>query len=471
MKNWKVALFVAVALAFGQTAIAQTASSKVQVPPTRAAINAACKPGSDPQIAGDENYPGGLATTMGKLTPTRLPGATTISAREAKCIIDHFGANVLVLAAMDDPEHVPNAVKASAAASPDAALQPRYAEALSQVASEGKTQPIIVYCHHESCFLSYNVALRTVMAGYTNVFWMRPGMAGWKKAGYSVVSDYGGTSPAPSSGPDNKSISTRLTADIAECRKEYLDYSAEKWAQMLTQIPTVAEQDKEFAKDRDEAVYWYNLCLTNIRDHGSGSFGAADRQEIASVLGKAKDEVIAQFEQARRDVEANPAKYLAMTWDDHKPEKLRHDLAVMKEVKTLEQTCGQFDLAQPPVGPSYNNYVDGLNARRIQHGECITQFYKTDRYVNNTFGITSANKWVHATARFTCAATHNKPNCIPNEPFNTIASIASDSNAAYIERQDKLYFEQRARVGSMLEAENAWIKEVNRRVAEYNSSH
>lgn len=138
--------------------------------PTRAVIDAACKPGSDPHIPGNDSYPGGLSPSGGGLTPQHIPGATTVSAREAKCIIDRFGSEIVVLAAISDGEKLPGAIDASMAATAEAAIQADYATALAKVARGDKSRPVIIYCHHERCFLSYNVALRTVQAGYLNIF-------------------------------------------------------------------------------------------------------------------------------------------------------------------------------------------------------------------------------------------------------------------------------------------------------------
>ncbi len=444
-------------LVWGWTAVPAAAQI-----PTRAAIDAACKPGADPQAAGDESYAGGLSPRGSGLTPQHIPGATTVSAREAKCIIDRFGAEVLVLAAMDDGDKLPGAIDAGSASSADAALQPRYASALAEVARGDKNRPIIVYCHHERCFLSYNVALRSVQAGYPNVFWMRPGIAAWKAAGYPVQ--------APPPPPGAVEVSPRLKSEIARCRENDLDYKADDWASMLTQIPSQAEQDKAFVRDRDEKAKWYKLCLSNLARDASG---AADKAEAGRVVGAADTEVAAMFDAARREVEANPARYLGMTWDSHQPAKLRADLAALKAVKTLEQACGAIDFTQPAITGSDDNnrYIASLNQRRQQHGTCIKSYYDDDRPINKTFGIESANKWIHATRRFTCAASGNKPNCIPNEPFNTIASIATDSNVALVKIQDKLFWDQRGRVGDLIEQGNAWIDEVNRRIGQYNAGY
>lgn len=426
---------------------------------TRAAIDAACKPGADPKIAGDETYPGGLSPRGSGLTPQQLPGATTISAREAKCIIDRFGADVIVIAAMDGGEKIPRAFEAGGAAGTAPSMQALYADGLAKVARGDKTRPIIVYCHHERCFLSYNVALRSVQAGYTNVFWLRPGINGWKSAGFAIE--------APPPAPGAVSVSPQVQAEIARCRKNDLDYDAQDWASMLHQIPTLAEQDKAFIRDRTERAKWFKLCLGNV---ARSAYGAADKAEANRAVAAADGEVAAMFDAARREVEANPAKYLSMTWASHKPAKLRADLAALKEIKTLEQACGSIDFSQPALyhTEENNRYRASLNQRRKQHGECISAYHKDDRMIGETFGLKSANIWVKATRRFTCAASANRPNCIPNEPFNTIAAIASDANVAFAYRQEALGQQQRARINGLIQQGNAWIVELNRRVNQLN---
>lgn len=457
MKNLPVALLIAAAVflvAFFPRAEAQM--------PARTVLETACAPGRDSQLPGDENYPGGLSVRGGGLTPQHILGATTVSVREAKCIIDRFGAKVLVLAAMNDGDKLPGAIDASSAANADAALQPRFAAALAEIAGSDKSRPIVVYCHHERCFLSYNVALRTAQAGYTNVFWMRPGIVGWKAAGYPVEGP-----PPP---PGAVEVSSRLKSEIARCRENDLDYKPSDWASMLTQIPSQAEQDKAFVRDRDEKAKWFKLCLSNI---ARSSTGAADKAEADRAVAAADAEVTAMFEAARRDVEANPAQFLTMTWDAHRPAQLRADLAALRAVTTLEQACGTIDFSQPALTGSEDNnrYIASLNERRKQHGTCIRAYYDDSRPINKTFGLESANKWVHATRRFTCGANASRANCIADEPFNTIASIATDANVALAKKQDKLFWDQRARVGGLIEAGNAWIDEVNRRIGQFNAGY
>lgn len=157
----------------------------------------ACHPGRDPHAPGATGYIGGLSSVGGALTPEKLPGATTISAAEGKCLIDQYGARMLVIAAIDDANLLlPGAVVMKWAAADDWSLQQRFYDQMDQLTGGDKDRPMLVYCHHESCFLSYNVALRAVMAGYTHVYWMRPGASGWRNAGYAFGAS--GTAGSPS---------------------------------------------------------------------------------------------------------------------------------------------------------------------------------------------------------------------------------------------------------------------------------
>jgi rhodanese-related sulfurtransferase len=426
--------------------------------PTRAQMDAACRPGTDPQEPGNDDYPGGLSPVAGALTPKTLPGATTVSVAEAKCLIDHFRDSVVVIAAMNDADTLPGAHRFGAAASSDASIQPEFAKVMAELTGGDKQRPILVYCHHEECFLSYNVALRTVQAGYKQVFWMRPGIAGWKAAGYPLA-------PKPPQ-PGEATVSGSLTAELERCRKDDLDYEAKDWAGMLTQIPTEAEQEAEFQKDRKEKLYWYNLCLKNVADRVRG---AADQKAAAAALASADKEVTDMFARARAEVEANPAKYLAMTWDSHQPAKLRADLAAMRNVRTLAQACGTFDLTQPYLNGD-NGYMRQLNQRRMEYGACLESYRKDDSAIGHTFGLSSANKWVKATRRFTCRV-NPKPNCIPDGPFEAIASLATDENVRFVEQREKLYFDESHKVNGLIDATNEWIETLNRRIADYNASH
>ncbi len=427
-------------------------------PPTRAAMDAACKLGADPKAPGDENYPGGLSPRGVGLTPQSLPGATTISAREAKCLIDRYGMDILVIAAVNDDDRLPGAVLGAEAAGLDPGIQPMLAQFMTQTTGGNKAHPVVVYCHHESCFLSYNVSLRLIQAGYTQVFWMRDGLSAWKKGGYALA-------PRPVR-PGEQTLSPEYQAEVARCRKDYGTYTATQWADLMRQIPTEQEQDKAFAKEVAEEGNMLKICFSNIQRN---VYGAADKADIARLVAGAEAEIARVYAAARSEAEGNPAKYLALTWDSHKPAALNKTLTSVKAARSVSETCGGFDFTQPPIGPEYNSYNASLHARHKQYGACITN-YRDNVPSPYMFSLEIANTWIKATRRFTCSASGNRPNCLPDGPFNAVAAIATDQNVALAKQK----YQQHSAADSWIDDEigrlNNWRETYNLRVRAWNAA-
>ncbi|HYE47699.1 MAG TPA: rhodanese-like domain-containing protein [Caulobacter sp.] len=427
-------------------------------PPTRAAMDAACRLGADPKAPGDDSYAGGLSARASGLTPQTLPGATTISAREAKCLVDQFGKDIMVIAAIDDEDRLPGAILGREAADTDPAIQPLLAEYMAKATGGNKAHPIVVYCHHESCFLSYNVSLRLVQAGYTQVFWMRDGLSAWKRGGYALA-------PRPPR-PGEQTLSPAYQAEVARCREDYADFSATDWADLLHQIPTQQEQDKAFAREIADDANMLKICFSNIQREVSG---AADKADIARLVAGSEAEVARVYAAARAEAEGNPAKYLALKWDSHKPAALRKTLASIQAARSVSETCGSFDFTQPPIGPEYNNHVRSLDARRKQYGACIEN-YRDNVRSPNTFDLESANTWIKATRRFTCAASGNRPNCIPDGPFNEVAAIASDQNVALAKRKAQQHSDAYSWINDEIRRLNSWVETLNMRIDAWNAA-
>lgn len=448
----RLALIVAACLSAAFVTPAQAA------PPTRAAMDAACKLGADPKAPGDDNYPGGLSPRASGLTPQAVPGATTISAREAKCLIDRYGKDIVVFAALNDDDRLPDAILGLEAADTDPAVQPLLAQFMSQVTGGNKAQPIIVYCHHEQCFLSYNVSLRLVQAGYTQVLWMRDGLSAWKKGGYALA-------PRPPA-PGEQTLSPAYQAEVARCRKDYATYTASDWADLLHQIPTQQKQDEAFKREVADDANMLKICFSNIQ---RSVYGAADKADIARLVAGAEAEVAGVYAAARAEAEGNPAKYLALKWESHRPAALRKALASIQAARSASETCGSFDFTQPPIGPEYNSHISSLNARRKQYGACLID-YRDNAPSPDTFSLESANTWIKATRRFTCSASGNRPNCIPDGPFNEVAAIASDQNVALAKRKYQQRSEAYTWVNEELRRLNSWIETVNLRIDAWNAA-
>ena len=433
-------------------------AAELPPPPTRSAVAAACHPGAEPQKPGDDSYPGGLSQRAGALTPQSLPGATTVSVREAKCIIDKFGQAVAIVAGMEEEERLPNSYSAVLSGSTDANEQKLFIDWLAKVTQARKDRPIIFYCHHESCFLSYNLSLRAVQGGYSQVYWMRPGISGWMDAGFALA-------PLPPR-PGEQTVSSGVAEAMAGCNKRYNDYGPDEWADMVVQIPTEAGQEEEFQKQIKDDQHMLGICLDNeIRS----ARGAADKAALAAARAKSDADVARTYQVARQAMEANPAKYLA-AGSSLDVGKLRASLNALRAYKTLDQTCGTADFSDPPIGPEYNASNSARIDRMNAFINCINDYHDKPSLYSERYSIESANDWVKAVRRFTCARGW-KTNCIPNEPYNSIARIADDSSLTLTKRVDQLNGEQFTRYKALGEQLDSWNANYHRRVEAYNASH
>ena len=135
------------------------------------------------------DYPGGLSEKAGALTPAQLPGVTTVSPMVVACLIESMGSELAVFAPMKDEIGIPEASAfpgVGLGREPTAEQKNTLNLIFDALTGERKDRPIVVYCHHTSCFLSYNALIHLQNAGYTNLLWMREGIKGWREAGLPV---------------------------------------------------------------------------------------------------------------------------------------------------------------------------------------------------------------------------------------------------------------------------------------------
>src|SRR5690606_36695227 len=135
------------------------------------------------------DYPGGLSEKAGALTPAQLPGVTTVSPKVVACMIDAMGSELAVFAPMKNEQGIPEALAWSGVGMgrEPTADEKRTLDIIFETLSGGrKDRPIVVYCHHTSCFLSHNTLIHLQNAGYCNPLWQREGIKGWRQAGLHV---------------------------------------------------------------------------------------------------------------------------------------------------------------------------------------------------------------------------------------------------------------------------------------------
>lgn len=130
---------------------------------------------------------GGFFAMSYALTPASAPGARTVNPRTASCLMEAMGSELLIMAAMTDEEGIRDAW-AWPLSIPNT-LTPQdevIARSWLDLMTDRRDQPILVYCHHIQCTLSYNAVHHLRDLGYTNILWMREGIQGWREANLPV---------------------------------------------------------------------------------------------------------------------------------------------------------------------------------------------------------------------------------------------------------------------------------------------
>ena len=123
----------------------------------------------------------GLYTELDGENPERVAGASTVSARQARCLLNRSPKPV-VLAAISGRWGIPGALGVDWAATPSGDLHDGLATKLSAFVRQKaavKNPPVLVYCQHDECRMSTNVVKRLVASGFTNVSWLRGGIVDW----------------------------------------------------------------------------------------------------------------------------------------------------------------------------------------------------------------------------------------------------------------------------------------------------
>ena len=155
------------------------------------------EPGSnmDPQILAFESRDYGVPVTQqlrqGNFhgpTPTSVPGAQVVSTEVLAGALQQ-GQQAILIDVLGSDYSLPNAYVATALASGGGfsdRTQQQAEKWLRQITGGNSNAIIVLYCSDPMCWLSYNASLRTVAAGYSNVYWYRGGLRAWQMAGLQL---------------------------------------------------------------------------------------------------------------------------------------------------------------------------------------------------------------------------------------------------------------------------------------------
>lgn len=150
----------------------------------------------DPQILAFESRDFGVPPTAqlrnGQLhgaTPTAIPGGQLVSTESLANALNQ-GMQILLIDVLGGNYSLPGAYVAPGLAQPGSfndRTQQQAAQWLQQVTGGNPGVPIVVFCSDPQCWLSYNAALRTINAGYSQVYWYRGGVQAWQMGGLPML--------------------------------------------------------------------------------------------------------------------------------------------------------------------------------------------------------------------------------------------------------------------------------------------
>jgi rhodanese-related sulfurtransferase len=481
VRSWSVAVIaLAIALAFGGMASAQSTSR----PP--AGPGNACVPQQPANARANANRPVGLSSVMSGPTPESVPGATTVSPTQAACLYNVFKDALVVLDATQDDEGLPGAYRASWAAvggSLSGDVQQVLEMQLRAVTGGDLDRPILVYCHHSECFLSYNVALRTVRAGYRKVYWMREGIWGWLSLGLPVqpVRFFAGMEPrgqaqlnaqraeadaarrAQAEAARRADVAARLRGQFTVCDRSSRYQDPDNYSGLLSEAA--------FERSLAETIASERSCFQGIRSTAVAN-GATDvAGEIDALLANAPARLRAARDRGRIAFERNPVQYLG---DDggRLPERLRQKLAQASGPLTLGETCGTWSTAVPSMDKAS---IAAFNTRYASYAQCMNTWVEDRQSLAGGLPNAAAEMEISmgmlpGLRPYLCS-TWARPNCVPDARWNALAAVATSQNLARL-RAAAAKAENRIRIGNeVADKMRSTMEATNRAIEAYNASH
>jgi rhodanese-related sulfurtransferase len=383
------------------TAAGAWANAALAAPPSVEAVAKTCKAGNDPAVQGS--------------TPPQIEGVTTVSPREAKCLVDIFGSQLVVIQAMPDQENqLPNAklVPDAARFSDDPERRQKIAGEYAKLTQGDKKRPLLVYCHHASCGYSPNAARYAVAAGYQHIFWLREGNSGWGKAGYGF--DVGPL--------DAKGLPLAYTKLVDEC--DYTrDYKAEDFADDVESSPgDIDAVQREVAKDVADSAA---SCMGRLKTKFEAS--PAVQRDIEKRVARTASDALMAVKKARAAVEADPATFFTKSLYDIDVDGALKTVNAARAVRSLTEACGQFNLSLPPVGSNNADFI-AVENRFNSYAACFNTNRRfampTDFNGNRYRDAQNAFKGIE---RYTCSVWKG-PKCVPDSAYRRVTAVFTPAN-------------------------------------------
>jgi PQQ-dependent catabolism-associated CXXCW motif protein len=401
--------------------------------------------------------------------PTSVPGGITVSAKEAKCLMDGVGSRLVVIQAMRDDQQLPgaHALPSIGSPRPDDKAQEILAKGLDEVTGGDKKAPLLIYCHGDFCHLSYNATLRAVKAGYSKIYWLRDGNKGWMAAGL----------PLKGEELDARGFPARYAGALEGCDKEVLHYDAQRHVREVLTYASAAELEESVQDDVETATKSRAACLQKLQQDFAAS--QAVQADLSRHLQRNEQHVARHFKELRAAVEGNPAGIIKAALDAIDLAGAKRVLADARDLKNKEgpvQRCGSLGSTRPRD----NDEIHAARRLYEEHDRCLASYgrqglaaaflggFEDDEY-RSIQGV------VAATARFTCSR-RGGANCLPDASWRRLADVASEANTRLIDdaiaREEALNEEVDAaeqRLNQWAEQVKAYIAARNREIEESNA--
>ena len=119
-------------------------------------------------------------------TPTTAPVATTIRTGELVNLLARLKPLLIDVALDTWGRSIPNAIGMQGTgqgAGFSETIQTRFRRKMQSLTKGDLSAPTVVFCVNSERFTGYNLALRLVALGYTQIYWYRGGVEAWQVTG------------------------------------------------------------------------------------------------------------------------------------------------------------------------------------------------------------------------------------------------------------------------------------------------
>lgn len=454
------AVWMATALFTAMPASAQSRSEEL------AAAEKQCQPGREARAAMARAAP----LPEGAM-PLQLPGATTISPREAQCMMEHMGIGLYVIAAMRTQDKIPGTlVELQQMAGDTDEIRQAYAKAFARFTGGDKDSPMLFYCHHDRCQLSVMAVQRAQDAGYRKLYWLRAGNSGWVNAGLPLERE----AQAKAAAARTQEAVRIALMDVVTCGIEVTDAD---FMAIALKSPTDSALAANLRARAEDSRNTRVNCLQRTRD----AVAKLDPQnpavaEIDALIHRAPDEIDRTYKAARARVEAAPSAHFKAPLDRIALAPLSAALDKARASKSARQTCGTFDRPMPNnqtqvsvVKSALADYRACLDRLEGATRNAATMAAMGHRSSDSDFDAPEALALVSGSARYRCSV-RPASGCLPDASWDRVATIATPAHIAAYEKSRKDQSSLLKDIDTLNAEANDWVDRVNAHIDQVEAS-